>query len=149
MEKYSAVIFDLGGVLVHIGGTFQGHAQDLITGDAAGLAFAQRQKAQGIRLLIFTNCGKGSLQDIRHKCPELFALFAACDIFTPDKIGFAKSEPAAFAVILAEAGLDAATTLFIDDSPANVQAARVLGIAAILHTDWVSTEREVQKFYIS
>ena len=47
-------------------------------------------------------------------------------------VGLAKPDPAIFALALAECGLEAQETVFVDDVPANVAVARGLGLDALL-----------------
>jgi len=47
------------------------------------------------------------------------------------EVGLAKPDPALFRLALDRCGLAPATTLFIDDMPANVDAARALGLDAV------------------
>jgi len=49
-------------------------------------------------------------------------------VINSSSIGVAKPEPTIFAAALAAAGVAAPTALFVDDSPANVEAARHLGL---------------------
>lgn len=53
-------------------------------------------------------------------------------IFLSYKMGLRKPDKAIFETLLAEARIDAADTLFIDDAPENCEAARAVGIHAHL-----------------
>jgi len=55
------------------------------------------------------------------------------------EIGVSKPEPAAFAVVLGEMGTEPGRVLFIDNWPANIDAARALGFRAHLHVDNTTT----------
>lgn len=49
------------------------------------------------------------------------------------EIGLRKPDVSAYRFVLADAGLDAADTLLIDDLPANIEGARQVGMQAFLH----------------
>jgi putative hydrolase of the HAD superfamily len=50
-------------------------------------------------------------------------------------VGMVKPEPRIYEHLLASYGLQAAETVFIDDLPVNVEAARAVGLHAILFED--------------
>jgi putative hydrolase of the HAD superfamily len=51
-------------------------------------------------------------------------------IFNSSELGLAKPDPGIFERVIAELGLDRASIFFVDDSAANVEVARHLGLAA-------------------
>lgn len=59
--------------------------------------------------------------------------------------GVAKPDPRIYALFLERYGLDAASTIFIDDRIENVEAARRLGIDGILHTDALALGEELSR----
>jgi len=145
VKKQQAIIFDLGGVLLQYAGALHGHLDDSALLDPQGLAFVQQCKKQGIRVLILSNCSAHSLIRLKNKFPELFSLFNEEDVFTSSSTGFRKPEIESYAHVVEATGLDAATTLFIDDSAINVKAAQDFGMQALLHTDWLATGYVLQK----
>jgi putative hydrolase of the HAD superfamily len=58
--------------------------------------------------------------------------------------GWAKPDPRIFAIALHGVGADPANALFIDDTPAHVEAARALGMAGYLHTDTEQTLARIE-----
>lgn len=106
-----------------------------------GLKFVKKCKQHGIRILILSNWDPHSFQLIKEKFPELFSLFDEHDIVIPAYIGLIKPEDAAFDYMIRT--LDIARTFFVDDSAANVNAARKYGITSIVHHNWQQTEQEL------
>lgn len=75
---------------------------------------------------------------------ERFPFLASFDgIVVSGAEGIAKPDPAIFRLILDRYHLDAASTLFIDDSPVHVEAARSLGLRAHRFTDSGALRREL------
>lgn len=146
MLSVQTVIFDLGGVLLRYTGRTPLQLDEYVELDHAGLAFVVRCKERGLRLLILSNCSDFSLERLKRKFPQLFSLFAAEDIFIPSVTGYMKPERASYEAMLEQAGMAPEMCLFIDDSPVNVAAACNVGLCAITHTDWPSTEKTVQQF---
>ena len=64
-------------------------------------------------------------------------------ILISGEVGLAKPDPAIFRLFLDRFGLRAEATLFIDDSPANVAAARTVGIEAVQFISASQVEREL------
>ena len=56
----------------------------------------------------------------------------------------AKPDPAIFAVLVRRHGLDPARTVFVDDSPVNVEAAEAAGLPGLLFTDAASLRADLQ-----
>jgi HAD superfamily hydrolase (TIGR01509 family) len=65
--------------------------------------------------------------------PEQRKLFDA--ITLSSRTGFVKPDPRAYEAVLAELGLEAAETLFVDDREGNCSAARQVGMQALLYGD--------------
>jgi len=59
------------------------------------------------------------------------------------EVGMNKPDPRIFAHLVERFGIEPAATLFIDDSPANIDAARALGFRAIQFTDAAELRREL------
>ena len=64
--------------------------------------------------------------------PRLGRVFR--DVVVSGQAGLLKPEPAIYRLLLDRNGLDAGDCIFVDDSPANVEGARALGIDAIRFT---------------
>jgi 2-haloacid dehalogenase len=96
-----------------------------------GVGVLREVKAAGLRCLALSNME-----------PSTFAIrrtrFAFMDWFDGLVIsgieGVAKPDRRIFQILLRRYRLDPAATVFIDDSPANVEAARGLGLAAVRYT---------------
>lgn len=58
-------------------------------------------------------------------------------------VGVAKPDPRIFATLFERVGRSPSQLVFVDDSPANVRAARALGMAAIHYEPHVDLEREL------
>jgi 2-haloacid dehalogenase len=65
-------------------------------------------------------------------------------ILLSGQVGISKPDPAIFRLFLERFALTAESTVFIDDSPANVAVARSLGIGALLFQDAAQIRSELQ-----
>jgi len=63
------------------------------------------------------------------------------------EVGMRKPEPEIFAHVLDLLGVSAAETVFVDDLPHNVRAARDLGLVAVLHTSYDDTAAELERLF--
>ncbi len=63
------------------------------------------------------------------------------------EVGMRKPEPEIFAHILALLGITAGETVFVDDLRANVEAAEALGMVAVHHTSYDTTEAELETLF--
>jgi 2-haloacid dehalogenase len=82
-----------------------------------------------VRLLALTNWSAETFPHARARFDWL-DLFE--DVVVSGVEGIAKPDPAIFRLLLERHGLSAATTVFVDDSPANIHAAADLGLTALL-----------------
>lgn len=89
-------------------------------------------RAGTTRLLALTNWSRGTF-------PHAMATFGFLDRFEGIVVSgverVAKPDPVLFRILLDRFGLVAQETVFIDDAPANVEAAERLGLVALLFTD--------------
>lgn len=67
-------------------------------------------------------------------------------VYLSHEIGQRKPDPDAFLAIIREQGLNPATTLFVDDSPQHVEAARALGLQTLHLRNIGNLERELGPF---
>jgi len=82
-------------------------------------------KERGVPLYLLTNCAADTFELM----PARFEVFSAFDgAVVSGAEGLLKPDPALFGRLLERFGLDPATTLFIDDVAANVEAAEALGM---------------------
>jgi len=85
-------------------------------------------KASGLRCLALSNMEPDKFLLRRHRFP-FFRLLDGCVISGME--GVAKPDRAIFEILLSRYDLDPAATVFVDDTAANVAAARQIGIRAI------------------
>lgn len=78
---------------------------------------------------ILTNNGRLLIEQLPHLLPPLADLFADRALCTA-ALGRTKPDPDAFALAAARLGHAPEATLFVDDSPANVDGARAAGLRA-------------------
>lgn len=88
----------------------------------------QDLKARGVRVALLSNISHDFVSHA-HDIPIL-ALFEYC-VFSAD-LGITKPDPRIFAKACEGGGFDPTETLFVDDSPVNVQGARDFGLQAYL-----------------
>jgi putative hydrolase of the HAD superfamily len=79
-----------------------------------------------------SNTNAVHIAEIHRAFPRLLPRFR--QVFTSHEIGFRKPHPAAFRHVLAAIGVAAAEVLLFDDLAPNVEAARALGMQAVLVT---------------
>jgi epoxide hydrolase-like predicted phosphatase len=63
------------------------------------------------------------------------------------EVGMRKPEPEIFAHMADLLGVPAEQTVFVDDLPHNVEAARAVGLVAVRHTDYASTVAELEALF--
>lgn len=106
----------------------------------ATVALVERLRERGYPLYVLSNM---SMPMFRHI--ERFAFFR---LFTgkviSGAINLVKPERAIYEHLVQSFGLDARETVFIDDLPANVSAAREVGLAAIRFEDVGQCERDLE-----
>jgi glucose-1-phosphatase len=83
-----------------------------------------------VRLALLSNTNALHLAFLSGECRGLFELFERC--FFSHELGLAKPDPECFAEVCRAVAFDPRRTLFIDDCPRNVEAARGLGMRALL-----------------
>jgi len=89
------------------------------------------------------------LSNIDERLANFIKSFGFYEPFSPCllsyKLGCAKPDPQIYNILLTELKLPAQDVIFIDDMPENVDAARKVGIDAILFTSQVDLEKELEK----
>ena len=105
------------------------------------VALLQELRDGGYRVAALTNWSAETW-------PKAQALFPFLgwfeDVVISGVEGIAKPDPAIFALALRRTGFDAARTVFIDDSLANVEAGRVAGMHAIRFIDPVQCRADLR-----
>jgi 2-haloacid dehalogenase len=102
--------------------------------------FARRLAARGVPLYALTNFGAEFWAGFRPVQP-IFDLFA--DVVVSGEERCAKPDPRIYAIAERRFGQPPEALFFIDDNPANIEAARARGWQAHLFTDAASLEAEL------
>jgi 2-haloacid dehalogenase len=79
-----------------------------------------------------------------YAAPRFAVLRLLDDVVVSGEVKVAKPDPRAYAIAAERAGQPYERLLFVDDSPANVEAARALGMDAILFTDAATLRTELR-----
>jgi len=111
----------------------------------AMVSLVERLHAAGTRLLLVSNA-PGFLDPwfrgpARRMHPFL-GLF--CDYVVSGLVGCSKPDPAIYQLACRTGGFEPAEAVFIDDIDANVEGARAIGMAAILHRSAAQTAAELR-----
>ncbi|MDQ1643079.1 MAG: 2-haloacid dehalogenase [Actinomycetota bacterium] len=102
---------------------------DSLVGPIPGtVAILEELHTRGVPLLALTNWSAESFPVARDGFPFL-DLFD--DIVVSGEERVAKPDPRIFRILVERHGLEPAATMFIDDSPANVEAASAVGLVAV------------------
>jgi putative hydrolase of the HAD superfamily len=101
------------------------------TFDPAMLHWQQQVRESGFLTAILSNMGDSVLENIEREFHWLANFDALVWSF---QLGIAKPAPAIYRHTLQQLGTAPGETLFIDDKPANVEAARELGIHSLVYT---------------
>ncbi|NDC40157.1 MAG: HAD family phosphatase [Chitinophagia bacterium] len=83
------------------------------------------------------------LLDSSHGIPHLGTFFDK--VYFSHRVGLRKPMPEIFELVLQENGLKPQETLFIDDSPQHIAAARALGIVTIYLENGMTIEKDIFK----
>lgn len=92
------------------------------------VALLERVSERGAPLYALTNFSAEKFEETVGRFP-FFERFR--DIVVSGRVGFLKPDPAIYRLLLETHGLDAGACLFIDDSLANVEGARRVGLHAV------------------
>ena len=99
-------------------------------------------KDAGHRLFVLSNMPLASIEYIEHE-------YSFWDIFDgivfSSRIQMVKPEPKIYQYLLREHRLEAADTVFIDDTDLNLPAAAALGMKTVKFTDTAQCERELRR----
>ncbi len=97
----------------------------------------------GVPLYAITNFSGEFWKPFRVRESALFDRFRDVVVSGDEKL--VKPDPAIYRLALDRFGLEAAQAVFVDDVPANVDAAAALGIQAILFTDAVDLRADLER----
>jgi len=114
-------------------------------GDAIAptVAILEELREAGVRLYALSNWSAETFPVARPRYPFL-DWFDGIVISGEEKV--AKPEPAIFRHLLDRYGLEPATTVFIDDSEANVRAAAAEGIVSLRFVDAATLREDLRRF---
>jgi glucose-1-phosphatase len=84
---------------------------------------------QRYHLALLSNTNALHIEHVRPECHELFSLFDK--LFFSYEQGLRKPQAEIFRLVLEEMHYEAHETLFVDDSPQHIEAARALGIQTL------------------
>lgn len=124
---------------------------DFITALAAGirrdetaLAYAlSLQQRPATTVAIISNTNAAHVLWLDEHLPELRAFDL---VMMSNEVGLIKPDPAIFTTALDLLDIAPAQAIFIDDIAENVEAARALGIAGIVHHDWAETRPILERW---
>jgi len=102
-------------------------------------ALAALLKEKGMRVALLSNVQKRYSELIRSY--GLYEPFSPC--LLSGEVGIEKPDPKAYEMLLGELSLPASAVIFVDDKPENIEAARQLGIDAILFESASQLKREL------
>lgn len=120
---------------------FEGFPRAL-TGPVPGSAQIVRELNQAGQLTLgLTNWAAETFVHAAQSAPVIEELQG---VVVSGRVGFAKPDRAIFEHLLSTYDLDASKTIFVDDSPTNVEAARELGLHAILFEDAAGLRTELR-----
>jgi epoxide hydrolase-like predicted phosphatase len=112
---------------------FFAHSPDMV-------ALVRRARARGIRTALLSNSWGNTYPR------DLFdGVFDA--VVISGEVGMRKPDPEIYLHTLDRLGLDAVQCVFVDDLPPNVQAARDLGMVAVLHSGYEQTAAELDVLF--
>jgi 2-haloacid dehalogenase len=117
---------------------------EMVSGAIDGsVALMKRLRAAGVPLYAITNFSRTKFDLAARRFPFLLEFDGV--VVSADE-GLVKPDPAIFELFLKRFGLAAGDCLFVDDSPANIESARKLGIAAHHFVDAASLEIELRRY---
>ena len=112
--------------------------------DEEALAYALAlQQRPATTVAVMSNTNAAHVLWLDEHLPELreFDL-----VMMSNEVGLLKPDPAIFETALDLLNVTPAQALFIDDIAENVAAARALGIAGLVHTDWAITRPQLEQW---
>jgi len=111
-----------------------------LTVDRSMLDYVTRLAAAH-RVILFSNTND---EHWRHLLTLTDGALGRFEAYLSHEVGLAKPDPAAFAAVAARARIAPPRSLFIDDKPTNVDAARRAGFAAEVFTDQPTLEQYLE-----
>lgn len=110
--------------------------------DESALAYAlSLQNRPEVTVAVISNTNAAHVLWLDEHLPELRAFDL---VMMSNEVGLIKPDPAIFETALDLLDVAPSQAIFIDDIAENVAAARVLGMAGIVHTDWNETRPQLE-----
>ena len=106
----------------------------------------QRLREAGVPTYCITNFSSAKFREAQARFPFLASVDGA--VVSGDE-RLLKPDPAIYRVLLTRYGLAAEDCLFVDDSVANVEAARAVGMQAIHYREPMDLASEMRRFGIA
>jgi len=120
---------------------YRRHWPEMLAGEIPGTVDVLRDvRATDVRLLALSNWSSETFPYALERFPFL-SWFDA--IVISGDVGLKKPDPAIFRHVVEELELDPSTTVFVDDSAANVETARSLGFVALTFVDADTLRRDL------
>ena len=114
-----------------------------LTGPVAGTtAIVDQLAAEGVRLLGLTNW---SAETFHHAAVAAPVIDRLEDVLVSGREGVVKPDPAIFQLLIQRYDLRPGATVFVDDSPANVAGAEVVGLRALHFTGAAQLRADLQR----
>ncbi len=108
----------------------------------AALAYAVAlQQRPNVTVAIISNTNDAHVRWLDEQVPELIQLDL---VMMSNEVALHKPDPAIFELALELLSVLPEQAIFIDDIAENVAAARALGLAGIVHTDWTITRPQLE-----
>jgi 2-haloacid dehalogenase len=98
-------------------------------------------KGLGLRLYGLTNWSAESFHLAEPAAP---AIGLMDDVVVSGRVGLTKPDPRIFELVVERFGVDPSRAVFVDDSPANVTAARAVGFHGLVFTGTPALRRELR-----
>jgi len=109
-----------------------------------GIAYAvDLQQRPDITIGIISNTNEIHAHWLRTNLPEL-ALFNA--VIMSNEVSLLKPDPAIYHLCLQKLGIPPQQAILIDDLPANIDGARTIGMAGIVHSNWETTREILEEW---
>lgn len=116
---------------------------EMLAGEIPGTVEVLRDvRATGARLLALTNWSSETFPFALERFPFL-SWFEA--IVVSGDVRMKKPDPAIFEHVLEQYALEPSSTVFVDDSPANVEAARSLGLVSVRFVDATTLRHDLER----
>lgn len=129
---------DQADLILAYGPRFNESLRHMVPGMAALL---DELSAAGVPLFAITNFHDGFFAAFRASRPDIFDRFG--DVVVSGEERMMKPDAAIYRLALARFGLEPADTVFVDDSRANVEGARGVGMHALHFTDAATLRRDL------